>query len=374
MESSSGEQWLKDDTEPQYQLPKPRPTSIFMSNFEFPGTTETEQTTAPPLVPRSRVETLYRVGARIWTKQDFHGIEEHVKALVRNTKEPKVIPFRCIDDSIVMVQDLNPRFAVGKPIIDFRTYQDLLYSEAEVRDKNSMRGLAICSQGTSTLPTNTLTEFQLLNLWLKEKAAWDESKACADLKLLLSTSALPMNTKRIVCFGLGNLETQFLFDPKSTHHRSIVQHCAALTIATAVSKKVHRHIQIYAQDPEYSIDTKRILARQEIKVIDCYGAEGFTYVDDDAFVFTVSPNVPVKQVVADLAKPTAMIWEKVSTPEEEEAKLAQPRSFKGGYLSPWTTDNDSPRTQELVKGYKEAPFPGDKDHFTDSLTVYIRKD
>ncbi|KAI1632750.1 hypothetical protein F4809DRAFT_655930 [Biscogniauxia mediterranea] len=379
MESPTDEQDQVDSTVATYRVPKPRPTSIFMTDFQYifdPNSTDTqkeEQITEAPLVPRSHIESLYKSGAPIWTKEDLRIVEGYVDALVNHLEEFHSFPFRCLDDSIVIVEDVNPHFVIGKPTIAFRMYQDLLYSTARFRDKIAQRGLAICSQGIPSLPNVALTEHQVLQLYLHEKEKWDKSDACSSLKLILATSKIPTNINKMVCFGLGNLESAYLSSMEPTHHRSIVQHATALTIAAAVQRKINKPIKIYAQDPNYSLFTKRTLARQEIHVIDCYGATGFTYVDEDAIVFSVAPNVPVKQVVADIARPPIMIWEKVSTPEEEEEKLKKPRLFNGGYMCPWTLDNDSPRTQDLVKDCKATPFPANDGHFLPNLTIYIRK-
>ncbi|KAI5928181.1 hypothetical protein F4810DRAFT_719848 [Camillea tinctor] len=391
---STGEQVEIGTARVAHRVPRPRPTSIFMPHYQSqfkPGSEKSpkdKQIAGSPLVPRHHIENLYKSGARIWTGEDLRAIEEHINALINHFEEHEPFQFRCFDDSMTTIEDVNPHFMLGalvtdgsnieplfssKPNVAFRMYQDLLYNKARGHDKIAHRGLAICCEGIPNIPTVALTEHQVLQLYLHEKEKWDKSDTCSKLKLIIATSKIPTNINKMVCFGLGNLESGYLASEEPTHHRSIVQHAAALTISAAVQRKLNKPIKIYAQDPNYSLYTKRTLARQEIHVIDCHGAKGFTYVDEDTIVFSVAPSVPVKQIIADLARPPVMIWEKVSSPEEEEEKLKNPRFFMGGYVSPWTLDNDSPRTQKLVKHCTATPFPADDGHFMPNLTIYIRK-
>lgn len=93
----------------------------------------------------------------------------------------------------------------------------------------------------------------------------------------------------------------------------VIQHAAALTMA----EEARRHcctsgsgadaIRLVAQDPQYKDDTKHFLKGLGFEIVGDHGAGGFAEVDDDTIVFSAWAPVPVKQIVADLARPAVFI-------------------------------------------------------------------
>jgi len=63
-----------------------------------------------------------------------------------------------------------------------------------------------------------------------------------------------------------------------------------------------------------------LLSAQGIDVVGGRGSLAFTHVDENTLVFSCGPNIPVKQVVADIAKPAAMIWDSVTPAAEEKTE------------------------------------------------------
>lgn len=138
---------------------------------------------------------------------------------------------------------------------------------------------------------------------------------------MIKEAAIPLSTNKIVCFGLGNFAT-FAWElkepvPQATRtsepwwkynkRRMVTQHAAALTIRKALQEKRGK-IELIAQEPDYDEDTVRILEKEGFEIVKGLGALGFTRVDDNTLVFSIDNDIPVKQVVADIAKPAAMIW------------------------------------------------------------------
>ncbi len=188
---------------------------------------------------------------------------------------------------------------------------------------------------------------------------WEESETCqtlvASLEKLKASGALNRSIRKIVGFGLGSLG--FLEDE---YHcaRAHAQHAAVRTMAKALKttglgvrgmngngneclefttngngnrdKDPSRDsskdagveldddgIKCYAQDPAYNDIDQALLRSIGIEPLD--DPKGFLEIDENTLVFSVSPNVPVKQVVADVQWPGAMIWNTVSL-EEKEAR------------------------------------------------------
>ncbi|KAK7415735.1 hypothetical protein QQX98_005648 [Neonectria punicea] len=222
---------------------------------------------------------------------------------------------------------------------------------------------------------------QLQAAWDEARALWLESDSYAKLTELVTESKPKAN--KVVCFGLGSLEGSVDYSTLDLKHSldglprrsAITQHLAAITMATLLGQQrgIDR-VPILVQDPAYTTLGQQFLAAQDIEVIGGNGALGFTYVDEDTLVVSCHPNVPVKQIVADIARPAAMLWNEVRL-EETVAEWSIHTTYDGQetLCLPWVTDEDSPRTRELVKGYDMHKFCLDPERFGD-LGFYVRKD
>lgn len=81
-----------------------------------------------------------------------------------------------------------------------------------------------------------------------------------------------------------------------------------MPIATPLS------IQCFAQDPVYTNVDKVVLAEHGVTVVD--DPRGFLQVDDQSAVLSFAPNICVRQIVADIARPALLIWNTVHDEEE----------------------------------------------------------
>ncbi|KAM3503696.1 hypothetical protein MY11210_008619 [Beauveria gryllotalpidicola] len=160
------------------------------------------------------------------------------------------------------------------------------------------------------------------------QASWLQSAACQSLTSILTTSAAALRTpiRKIVCFGLGRLDDW----EKTTREellvsvrRSAFQHAAALTMAAALTTTTTttmaaagETVRCYAQDPAYAAEEKKLLAALGFTVLE--DPKGFLEVDEATLVFSVTPNIPVRQVVADMGWPAAMVWNRIEPDRESE--------------------------------------------------------
>jgi hypothetical protein len=83
------------------------------------------------------------------------------------------------------------------------------------------------------------------------------------------------------------------------------------------SKQEDDSVTGYAQDPGYDDIDRSILNEHGIKAVE--DPEGFLVVDDSSIVLAFAPEVPVMQIVTDLAKPAAMIWPRVEACDEKQS-------------------------------------------------------
>lgn len=143
---------------------------------------------------------------------------------------------------------------------------------------------------------------------------WKQSETCQRLKMTLRDANLPCEVTNVVGFACGDMS--FLDTRLEDAQRSASQHALLLTLQSVLQQKNKTstgQVLCYAQDPIYSNVQKKVLGNSGIQVLD--DPEGFLQVDDGSAVFSCAPNIPVKQVIADLARPAILIW---SPPVVEE--------------------------------------------------------
>lgn len=96
------------------------------------------------------------------------------------------------------------------------------------------------------------------------------------------------------------------------------QHALILAIRDIVEKLQTAgqaaQIECFAQDPVYTETDRRLLRSFGIKDLD--DPRGFLEVDDDSLVISFSPSIPVRQIIADIARPAVMIWDYVKSEAE----------------------------------------------------------
>ncbi|UNI22603.1 hypothetical protein JDV02_008475 [Purpureocillium takamizusanense] len=184
---------------------------------------------------------------------------------------------------------------------------------------------------------------------------------------------------KIVGFGLGNLTTSAVGRegerPEEEgegfrERRSCMQHALLVSLADLLEARTGSRVRRVVQEPAYLDTCKGALSGRGVEVVE--RDDGFLLVDERTLVFAVSCNVPVRQIVADLARPVGMIWDRVepedkSPPEWEENE-------DGGLVSPYTTDYASSRVCEMVQEYTEHLLPEEDADFLGHVGVYVRKE
>ncbi|KAL3462077.1 hypothetical protein BJX64DRAFT_259570 [Aspergillus heterothallicus] len=325
-----------------------------------------------PLFPR-------RLLADLNAQIDQGNEEVHINDLddVSHTYSLKV-PAWCSDFA-------RTTYRIGYSSIQNLTCVHPSFPEISLRDTSS---ITICYTSCAEYPKAPLAETQ--RAFEISRRKWEESETCAALRVHLAHLAKRMvkPVRKIVAFGLGTmtgLEDDYHFA------RAHAQHAAVRTMAevlgSSTSSMVPKwratngtlssttssgssSIKCYAQDPAYTDVDEEILRSLDITPLE--DPKGFLKIDDETLVFSVSPNVPVKQVVADVCWPAAMIWNTV-TPEEAE-NMRWEKQVRGGeefWVVPFTTDPDSARVRRMVQEYTSVPLKDSNEYFGD-LTVYVR--
>jgi hypothetical protein len=148
---------------------------------------------------------------------------------------------------------------------------------------------------------------------------WEASGQCKQLRSILASAKMPLGITKIVAFACGPF-LRIIPEPQCSRGsvRSATQHALIFTLLDILSKnnvRVSEEIKCYAQDPAYSAIDKSLLEQAGVKVL--VDPEAFLEVDESTVVLSFCPNVCVRQVVADIARPAMMIWDTVSWDKNE---------------------------------------------------------
>ncbi|KAI0836614.1 hypothetical protein F5Y06DRAFT_272951 [Hypoxylon sp. FL0890] len=174
------------------------------------------------------------------------------------------------------------------------------------------------------------------------------SKYQDQLQATLATLETPFVLDKIVGLALGPLilGTQICDDQMIQHALVSVLHSSLVQrgILLAASER-------YVQDPVYTQKDRNVLSSEGFTVLN--DPQAFLELDESSVLVSISPDIPVKQIVADICRPGIIIWNK-----ETHLDLC--------------ADPTSSRVAKMVKEeYEEMDFPY-HEAFGD-LVMYIRK-
>ncbi|KAL4816063.1 hypothetical protein BDW67DRAFT_185204 [Aspergillus spinulosporus] len=303
--------------------------------------------------------------------------------------------------------DFATTYRIGYSSIQNLTCIHPSFPEISLRDSSPV---SICY--TSSPDYGGKVFFEQVEERFKESVRrWEGSQTCADLRVgledLMRRRKLTKRMKKIVCFGLGSLS---LIEEEVCVGRAHAQHAAVGTMVAVLKKQAKTmreteemsrgwtgqegdrklmttdtetdipvtkegeeneddEIKCYAQDPAYSEADWSLLRSIGIQPLD--DPKGFLEIDEETLVFSVSPNVPVKQIVADVQWPGAMIWNTVAEEEREARWEKKVRDREEFWVVPFTTDPDSQRVRDMVQNYTSMPLRDSNEYFGD-LTIYVR--
>lgn len=98
-----------------------------------------------------------------------------------------------------------------------------------------------------------------------------------------------------------------------------LQHALLLTLRKWLVKREIKEREepfCYAQDPCYRSVDKVILKQHGVEVID--DPRAWLEIDDTSIVLSVGNNLCDKDIVADIARPAILIWERVYSEETQD--------------------------------------------------------
>lgn len=136
--------------------------------------------------------------------------------------------------------------------------------------------------------------------FVKARQAWEKSQNCKKFEAILS-KVTGHKINNILGLACGSLS-------RPGRPQSAFQHALLITAKNWLRKKglTDKTLSCYMQDPEYTSVDREILDGFGFQTVD--DPEGFLKVDEQSIVLSIAPNVPVKHIIADIARPAIVIW------------------------------------------------------------------
>ncbi|KAI9759800.1 MAG: hypothetical protein M4579_002099 [Chaenotheca gracillima] len=316
-----------------------------------------------------KIHALYDAGIPFYTKEKLREVSEQLEKHVERGQKVSVMG---LDEVIYDFEietgrnlgtfDTDFDFILREPILHYSGIQHLtsrrdevapLYAYCNIRIAHCMEPPHRSSKEILEAPLSCTREEVETNFQCV-RAQWESSDARKHLKSMLCSIDFPSPVTKIVGFACASMAYDL---QHACRQASAFQHALLLTLQEDIGEKQgnnSHHIRCYAQEPAYDSIDEHVLAGHNITVLD--DPKGFLEVDDSTVVFSCAPNVPVKEIIADIARPAVMIWNRVCEDDPTHAK----------------TDPNSPRVRQLARSsYKELEFPGDEEHFGD-VAIYVR--
>jgi hypothetical protein len=147
--------------------------------------------------------------------------------------------------------------------------------------------------------------------WEAAVKTWEDSEDCKQLRSLFQVVPLP-RVNKIVAFACSG------FGDGSNRPCALYQHALILTLRDILENRPDgEKVKCFVQDPIYTETDEHVLGNARITVLG--DPRGFVEVDDQTLVISFAPNIPVRQIIADIARPPVMVWNRVMSEAEAAA-------------------------------------------------------
>ena len=194
--------------------------------------------------------------------------------------------------------------------------------------------------------------------WELGCATWQKTRALEKLEKQVFHPTqyvipLPSRVDKVIGFGLGSMALGKDF----MRARHGLQHAILQSIRDLLLQRGAEKVGCFVQDPFYQPVDKEILGNAGIKVLD--DPRAFLEGDANSVVVAFNPSFPLRQIIADIARPAVLIW----APLPEESRIR----------SSLTDPTSSRVTSMHVEHYTEAALFPPCEWFG-ITAVYVRND
>ncbi|KAI1122625.1 hypothetical protein F5Y10DRAFT_270870 [Nemania abortiva] len=302
------------------------------------------------------VRSLFDSGVPWFTKATLRRVGEQLDQYAAGTLEENRVLIDGVDGKTVAVPvpevHDHKRLARGHPLGVNRRPLILYGSIQSMTDKDRIFGhfsrspylsLAIAYRYEPTpdgQKDTTLSAAELGQILASCKREWEASPEYTALRASIISNPVLSKARKVVGFSLG--PAVYGDNADCGHDHSLFQYALLLSLRELVAENNRTdEVPCFAQDPALCPVATEMLQRAGITVLtDPYA---FLEVDDTSIVVSISSNIPVKQIVTEIARPVGILWPP-GTVEEEKGKNL--------------TDPTSPRVEAMLENeYVDIGFP-----------------
>ncbi|KAI8954706.1 hypothetical protein F4801DRAFT_446107 [Xylaria longipes] len=170
---------------------------------------------------------------------------------------------------------------------------------------------------------------------------WKTSQHFEQVQDVLASVEIPFAVTKVIGLGLGPLVVK-----SRVFERCVFQHA----LISVLRQKFSISSSAYVQDPAYTQRDRNILHSAGLTVLE--DPQGLLELDEYSILLAISPNIPIKDIVADICRPGIIIWNNL-TP------------------NPRPPSHGSRVTKMIENEYCTVPFPNHESFR--NLVMLVRK-
>ncbi|KAI1365213.1 hypothetical protein F5Y08DRAFT_328197 [Xylaria arbuscula] len=127
---------------------------------------------------------------------------------------------------------------------------------------------------------------------------WKTSQHFEQVQDVLASVEIPFAVTKVIGFGLG-----FLVAKSRVFERCVLQHA----LVSVLGQRFSVSSSVYVQDPVYTQRDRNILHSAGLTVLE--DPQGLLELDEYSILLAISPGIPIKDIVADICRPSIIIWD-----------------------------------------------------------------
>ncbi|KAK4102442.1 hypothetical protein N658DRAFT_523031 [Parathielavia hyrcaniae] len=308
-----------------------------------------------------RLQELYEQGVPFFSKHVFRHALEQIEDCRNGAAtwptspdgaEARIISIPTVDGGVTNYKVEMGSVDSGEPYLEYKTFEsltryanrnffdpDLAYASTQLLYPLMVRDIVT---GQFLPLPGFASEAEVRDNFTAGIQSWEESEDGKRLRSQLSErSDSLLKVTKIVAFACCTMAGRNGVARQHVTH----QHTLILTLRDILSSSSRRcsssssndqqqkqgqqqpEIKCFAQDPNYTEADQAVLQEAGIAVLG--DPRGFLEVDDETVVLSFSPNIPVRQIITDIARPAILLWNHVQS-EAEEAEFWKQRGHQHG--------------------------------------------
>ncbi|KAI0429362.1 hypothetical protein F5Y09DRAFT_342795 [Xylaria sp. FL1042] len=270
----------------------------------------------------------------LWTKMSMQDLASQIKLRASGQTESDDLVVRGLNGGLCVISfygdedNSDGHIRPGaKPTIDYHSIHDLLFGDRRPWDPftayltmtvtwQNYRSSDIYLYDDHAAIVAAATA-EVAERVREKKREWKTTTAYWEMQAKVRAYPPFARVRKLVGIALGGLVHRYcVLEPEVEEEvmveRSVDQYAFISTLQDLIAELLGIDPRVgpkcIVQDPALSEIDAAALVQLGMQVLD--DPDGFLELDETSFLVTVAPCIPVKQIVADIARPVGMIWDR----------------------------------------------------------------